>query len=175
MSAAIAQDPANMMQWRSVGARKSPARATQGTASCDGCRAQWVSPCAAVPDIGGAVVPPSRITERWFPAGSDIVEPGEAGHELCVITDGWAVRSALVEDGSRQVSATPSGTAPSASFACCARLVRKECRWRGSGVLRFLGRGYFAEAVGDDGRRSGRRQMSILRTVEREPARTRHP
>ena len=38
-----------------------------------------------------------------FPAGRDIVEQGEAGHEFCVIIGGWAVQHDLVEDGGRQI------------------------------------------------------------------------
>ena len=76
---------------------------TQGVASCDGCRIRPVSLCAALSDIGDAVVPPFRISEQSFPAGQDIVEQGEAGHAFCVIVGGWAVQYELLEDGGRQI------------------------------------------------------------------------
>ena len=71
MSAAIAQDQVDMMEWRSTGgARRSRARAMQDTASCDGCRAKPVSPCASVADIGGAVVPLFTLSSRLPSGGS---------------------------------------------------------------------------------------------------------
>lgn len=76
---------------------------TEGAASCDGCRTRAVSLCAALPEIGGAVVPPFRISQRWFPAGHDIVEQGETSREFCLIVGGWAVQYELLEDGSRQI------------------------------------------------------------------------
>ena len=106
VSAAISQDQANPIEPRSVGlhrARKSPACTTERAASCDGCRVRAVSPCASLPDIGATVVPSFRISEQWYPASCDIVEQGEAGHEFCVITDGWAVQYELLEDGRRQI------------------------------------------------------------------------
>ena len=66
MSAAIAQDQADM-EWRSAGRR---GRAAQDTTSCDGCRAKPVSPCASVPDIGGAVVPLFTLSSRLPCGGS---------------------------------------------------------------------------------------------------------
>ena len=103
MSAAISQDQANPHGVRLHRACKNPARTTERATSCDGCRVRSVSPCASLPEIGGTVVPPFRISEHWFPAGCDIVEQGETGHAFCVITDGWAVQYELLEDGSRQI------------------------------------------------------------------------
>ena len=106
MSVAIAGDQACPIELRSVGGHRaceSPARNTHGAASCDGCRVRAVSPCAALSDIGGTLVPPFRISERWFPAGCEIVEQGQAGHDFCLITDGWAIQYELLEDGGRQI------------------------------------------------------------------------
>lgn len=68
-----------MMEWRSTGARRCRSRATQDAASCDGCRAKPVSPCASAPPVGGAVVPlftlSIKTAVRRFPAGDEFVEP----------------------------------------------------------------------------------------------------
>ena len=106
MSVAIAQVKANPIESRSVEPHRACQRlacTTEGAASCDGCRVRPVSLCAALSEIGGTVVPPFRISDRWFPAGCDIVEQGEAGRDFCVITDGWAVQYELLEDGGRQI------------------------------------------------------------------------
>ena len=58
------------MEWRSTGARRSRGRVAQDTTSCDGCRAKPVSPCASVPDIGGAVVPLFTLSSRLPYGGS---------------------------------------------------------------------------------------------------------
>ena len=106
MPVAIAQDRTDPMEPHGVRAHRaygSPAFATEGAASCDGCRIRSMSLCAALPEVGRTVVPPFRISEQRFPAGRDIVEQGEAGHEFCVIIGGWAVQHDLVEDGGRQI------------------------------------------------------------------------
>lgn len=123
----------------------------EGAAPCDDCRIGPASLCAAQSEVGGAVVPPFRISGQWFPAGHDIVEAGEAGHEFWLIVDGWAVQYELREEG---------------------MLILKR------GVLRLLDPGRLAEIAGLDDHRVGRRptsKMSILphRTVQREPARQR--
>ena len=145
MSVSIAQDPANPIESRNVGlhgARESLACTAQCASSCDGCRVRPVAPCAALPNAGG--VPPFRISEQWFRAGCDIVEQGEAGHDFCVITDGWAVQFELLEDGSRQihefllpgsiVGLHPDGEALSPHFVQALTGVRA-CRFSKAGFL----------------------------------------
>ena len=80
-----------------------PARATRGEATCAGCHVRTVTPCAVSSETGGTVVPPFRISEQRFPAGSEIVEQGESGRRFFVITEGWAVQYELLEDGGRQI------------------------------------------------------------------------
>ncbi len=130
-----------------VGARRSLARTADGAASCDGCLAWPMSLCAAQSGVGGAVVPPFRNSEQFFPAGHDIVEQGEAGHEFCTIVNGWAVQGELLEDGSRQIlefllpgsiaGFQPDGEAPSPHFVQALTDVR---------VCRFSTAGFFGAA-----------------------------
>jgi len=95
----------------SVEAFSGPARRRRGksactakrSASCHGCRIGPVSLCAALSEVGGDVVPPFKMSERFFPADRVIFEQCEVGREFCVIVCGWAVQFELVPDGRRQI------------------------------------------------------------------------
>ena len=94
------------MESRRVGGHRacgSLSRTADGAGSCDGCRIRPVSLCAALPDIGGTVVPSFRIAGQSFSAGHLIVAQGESDHDFCVIIDGWAVQYELLRDGDRQI------------------------------------------------------------------------
>ena len=119
----------------------------EGAAPCDDCRIGPASLCAAQSEVGGAVVPPFRISEQLFQAGHDIVEAGEAGHEFWLIVDGWAVQYELLDDGSRQIldfllpgsiaGLQPDGEALSPHFVQALTGVR---------ACRFSRRGFFDTA-----------------------------
>ena len=147
MPVAIAQDRIDPIEPHGVGMQRAGgglACTTEGPASCDDCRIRPVSLCAALSEIGGTVVPPFRISERWYPAGQDIVEQGESGHDFSVITDGWAVQYELLENGSRQIldfllpgsiaGFQPDGDAPSPHFVQALTGVRA-CRFSKPGFL----------------------------------------
>ena len=119
--------------------------ATPDAAPCIGCRVRTMTPCAAPSAIGGAVVPPFRISEQRFPAGCEIVGQGESGQQFFVITEGWAVQYELLEDGGRQildfllpgstVGFHPEGEARSPHFVRALTGVRA-CRLSMEGFLR---------------------------------------
>ena len=142
-----ARGQAHPFEWRGVetqGVCGNLPCTPQDAVTCDDCRIRWVSLCAALSDIGGAVVPSFRIAEQSFPAGHDIVEQGEAGYEFCVIIDGWAVQYELLEDGSRQIldfllpgsvaGLQPDADALSSHFVQALTAVRV-CRFSNSGFL----------------------------------------
>ena len=147
MPVAIAQERADPGKAHGIGmhrACESLARATAGAVSCNGCRIRPQSLCAALSEPGGPVAPPFRLSQQWFPAGHDIVEQGEAGHEFCVIIGGWAVQYELLEDGSRQIldfllpgsiaGFQPDGETTSPHFVQALTRVRA-CRFSKAGFL----------------------------------------
>ena len=104
MSVAVSRD--QDIEPRGAGvhrARESLACTTRDAPSCAVCRVRTVTPCAAPSETGGTVVPRFRIAGQRFPAGCEIVEQGESGHQFFVITDGWAIQYELLEDGGRQI------------------------------------------------------------------------
>ena len=106
MSVATAGDHADSVEAFSGASRRSRGKfacTTERAASCDGCRIRPVSLCGALSEAGGDVVPPFKISERFFPADHAIFEQYEVGHEFCVIVCGWAVQFEVLEDGSRQI------------------------------------------------------------------------
>ena len=106
MSVATAEDHADSVEAFSGASRRSRGKfacTTERAASCDGCRIRPVSLCGALSEAGGDVVPPFKISERFFPADHAIFEQYEVGHEFCVIVCGWAVQFEVLEDGSRQI------------------------------------------------------------------------
>ena len=122
-----------------------PARGARGAATCAGCHVRTVTPCAVSSETGGAIVPPFRISEQRFPAGSEIVEQGESGRQFFVITGGWAVQYELLADGGRQildfllpgsvVGLHPEGESRSPHFVRALTDVRA-CRHSTAGFLR---------------------------------------
>lgn len=61
MPVAIAQDRTDPRESHGAGMHRacgSAAFTTEGAASCDGCRMRPMTLCAALSEVGGAVVPP---------------------------------------------------------------------------------------------------------------------
>lgn len=182
MSAAIAQDGVAMMEWRSTGARRSRSRATQDAASCDGCRAKPVSPCASAPPVGGAVVPLFTLSSRR-PCGGSRLATSSSSREMPGVNSAWSgtggpfgmALPGTEAGGYRQCPRAQHR--PRQSCAARARRGRRAGGERG-GCRGLSAAGQLAGAVGDDGRPLVRRrssEMSVLRTVQRAPARARHP
>lgn len=90
MSVAIIQARTDPIDSHGVGlprAYGSLACVTEGTVTCHGYRIRPVSPCAALSEIGNAVVASLGTSLHWFPLDHEIVEAGGAG--LSFSTCAW--------------------------------------------------------------------------------------
>lgn len=70
---------------------------------CDTCAVPEGSLCSDLAGTGLDDLASIKLNDRFFPAGTELVQQGESSDEFYVVAEGWALQYEILPDGGRQI------------------------------------------------------------------------